>query len=294
MPGGYPWLGPPGSLMQLPSPAPGYEPVDQIRGGTHELLAGTVRDRLKTLRRITLSWPVVSDANYALLRTLARLPGPYRYLDPLELNLLTANQSLGTDDLRTTEGAIARFGGTLSSSTAQFRSWSRSFAWTVTPSSTGWGIYLYSNTTVPDGTWTAVRPSTTYTASAYLRSTVAISMKAGFDWHDAAGVFISADTGGSGVALSQANFNTRVTRTATSPANAAYGIPWWTNTTTSAANVVYLDEAQMEEGSSASSFRLGVGTPLVSVDSLGHTIAVADAGLGFAWHQVELALLELS
>jgi hypothetical protein len=293
---GFPYLGYPGSLLLLPSPAPGYEPVDLVRGATHELLGGgNVRDRIGCRRRFTLNWPAMSDANYQLLRALTRLPGPYRYMDPLELNLLTENQSIGTDELRTTEGITARFQGTVASSTAFARSWSRAVAWsTGTPlGSPGRGIYLYNSPSTVDATWAAVRPSVAYTLSGYLRSTAAVSMQAIIDWHNAAGTYLSTSVG-TGVALSTSNFNTRVSLTATSPSTAAYGIGGWLNSsTTGSAITVYADELQLEEGSSASTFRLGVGTPLVSVDSLGHTVALADVTVGFAWHAVELQLLEL-
>ena len=289
-------MGYPGALQALASPAPGYSAEDVIRGGTHELLSGAnVRDRVGVRRRYTLPWPAMTDTSWNVVRSLARIPGPFRYQDPLEPNLLTANQSTGSDELATTDGAIARFGGSLSSVTTQQRSWRRSFAWTVTPSSTAWGIYLQNSISVVDDSWTAVRPSTVYTVSGYMRSTVAISMKAGIDWYTGAGTFISADTGGSGVALSQANFNTRVTYTAAaSPSTAGYGIPWFTNTTTSAANIIYLDEPQMEQAAAASTFRVGVGTPWVSVESLAHDIVLADgATTGAAIHNVELVLLEV-
>jgi hypothetical protein len=297
MAGGYPFLGYPGSLTQLPSPSPGYEPVDIVRGATHELLGGgNVRDRIGVRRRFTLNWPAMSDANYSLLRSLTRLPGPYRYLDPVELNMLTPNQSTGSDALRTTEGAIARFQGTLASSGTLFRSWTRSFAWSTGTAlgATNRGIYMYSNTTVPDPTWPACRPLTQYTASAYLRATAAVSMYAGFDYHDAAGTYLSTSAVGTATALSTSNFNTRVSVTATTPATAAYAIPFWLNSnTTGAAITVYLDEPQLEEGATASTFRLGVGTPLVAIDSLGHTVPLADGTVGYALHAVELVLLEL-
>jgi hypothetical protein len=293
---GFPYLGYPGSLMLLPSPAPGYEPVDLVRGATHELLAGgNVRDRIGCRRRFTLNWPTMSDASYVLLRSLTRLPGPYRYMDPLELNLLTVNQSIGTDELRTTEGFSAFTQGTVSSSTAFARSWSRSLAWATGTAlaAVDRGIRLFTDVATIDPTWAAVRPSTQYAISGYLRSTAAVSMSAGINWYDAAGVLITS-VAGSGVALSTSNFNTRVTHTAISPSNAAYGVGKFLNTTTTGSAItVYFDELQLEEGTSPSSFRLGVGTPLVSVDSLGHTVALADATVGFAWHAVELVLLEL-
>lgn len=263
----------------------------------HELLGGgNVVDRNGVRRRFTLNWPATSDDNWALLRTLTRISGPFRYLDPLERNMLTPNQSTGSDELRTIEGAMARFQGTLSSSTAQFRSWTRSWAWdTVTNLSvTGRGIYLYTSNTTVDATWAAVRPSTQYTASGYLRSTSAVSMQAGIDWMTAAGVFISASLG-TGAAVSTSDFNTRFTVTATSPSNAAYGIPFWINTSTPGTILtVYADELQMEEAAAATAFRFGAGTPLVSVESLDHNVPIANGqAAGFAMHEIELVLLEL-
>jgi hypothetical protein len=283
--------------VALPSPAPGYAPVDVIRGGVHELLGGgNVVDRSGVRRRFTLNWPATSDDNWALLRTLQRIPGPFRYLDALERNMLTPNQSTGSDELRTIEGAMARFQGTLSSSTAQFRSWTRSLAWdTVTNlSATGRGIYLYTSNTTVDATWAAVRPSTQYTASGYLRSTSAVSMQAGIDWHAAGGAYLST-SGGTIAAVSTSDFNTRITVTATSPSNAAYGIPFWINTSTPGTILtVYADELQMEQAAAATAFRLGAGTPLVSVESLDHSVPIADGqAAGFALHEIELVLLEL-
>ena len=297
MPAGIPYLGYPGALQALASPAPGYSAEDVIRGGTHELLSGgNVRDRVGVRRRYTLPWPAMTDASWHVVRSLVRIPGPFRYQDPIEPNLLTANQSLGTDELRTTDGIIARFQGTVSSSTAQQRSWQRAAAWATGTAlaATDRGFYLYNSNTAVDSTWTAVRPSTQYTVSGYLRSTAAVSMKAGWDWHNAAGTYLSTDLG-SGVALSTSNFNTRVTHTATSPSTAAYGIPIFLNSnTTGAAITVYLDEVQMEQAAAASTFRAGVGTPWVSVESLAHDIVLADgATTGAAIHNVELSLLEV-
>lgn len=297
MPAGLPLLGYPGALVVLPSPAPGYAPVDEVRAATHELLSGVnVRDRIGVRRRWTLSWPAMTDASWATVRALARIPGPFRYVDPLEPNMVTENQSVGTDATRTTDGIVARFQGTVSSSTAQQRSWQRAAAWATGTAlaATDRGFYLYNSTTAVDSTWTAIRPSTQYTVSGYLRSTAAVSMKAGWDWHDSTGIYLSTSLG-TGVALSTANFNTRVTHTATSPATAAYGIPIFLNsTTTGAAVTVYLDEVQMEQAAAASIFDIGAGTPWVSVESLGHSIVVADgATTGAAVHDVSLVLLEV-
>jgi hypothetical protein len=268
------WLGPPGALVNIRAPS-ALDPTLIRKGGTHELLAGgTVRDTLGYRRRFQLEWQnLLTTDELAQLENLYLLGGPLIFVDPSRRNLLTANQSTGSDFLDSTDGAIARFGGTLSSSTAQARSGTRSFAWAVTPSSTGWGIYLQNSTSVVDASWTPVKPSTQYTVTGYMRSTAAISMKGGMDWYDKAGAFISADIAGSGQALNTGDWNIRVTRvTPASPATAAYGIPWFTNTTTGSAMTVFLDDPQMEEAAAATVWVQGTGTPRVIFDSFSSTL----------------------
>jgi hypothetical protein len=294
VPAGYPWLGPAGALVQLASPAPGYEATDLLRGGSHELLRGNVRDRVTNLRRYVLSWPAINEEQVSTLRTLARLPGPLRYLHPLERNLLTVNQSTGTDEYRDTSGVVARFQGSVSSSTAQARSGVRSVAWATGSAlgSTGRGMYLYNSTSTIDGTWATIRPLIQHTLSGYLRTTAAVSMQALFDWHDSTGAYLSTSIGTS-TPLSTSAW-TRVSVTATSPSTAAYGIGAWLNsTTTGAAITVYHDDLQLEEGGAATAWRLGAGTPLVSVDTLTPSIVLADPALGIIWHEVEMVLQEI-
>jgi hypothetical protein len=295
MPNSIAYLGYPGALQALPRPAFGYAPVDEVRGGDHELLSGArVRDRIGVRRRFTLSWQAMTDAEWALVRALTRIPGPFRYLDPLEPNMLTANQSTGTDELATTEGFSVRTQGTLSSSTAQQRSWRRSCAWATGTAlaATDRGFALRTSTAV-DSTWTAVRPSTSYSVSGYLRTTVAVSIKAGMEWYDSAGIIIGSAVFGTGVAIGTGDFNSRPTHTATSPANAAYAVPLFLNsTTTGAAITVYLDEPQFQEGA-VTAFDLGAGTPWVSVESLNHSVVMVYASTQTARHEAELVLVEV-
>jgi hypothetical protein len=296
MGGGVPWLGYPGSLQQLPKPAVGYEPADIIRAANHELLnGGNTVDRLGVRRQFTLSYPATSTANYLLLRALTRIPGPYRYLDPVELNQLTVNQSIGGDELRTTDGVVARFQGVVTVDTAQFRSWTRSFKWDSQSalSATGRGPYLYNSSTTVDGTWAAIRPGVQYTLSGYARASAAVNFQALIDWHSPTGTYLSTVTGSS-TAVGTTDFTTRLTVTATAPANAGYGIGAFINTSTpGATRQVWFDELQLEEGAAASSFRLGVGTPWVTVESLGHSVVLSNVITGRELHQVEMVLVEV-
>jgi hypothetical protein len=290
------WLGPAGSLVQLPNPQAGYSPGILIKAGTHDLLGGGhVQDRLGIRRRFTLTWPWQTDTNHVIVAQLVRALGPFRYLDGAERNQLTANQSTGTDDLRTTEGFSARTQGTISSSTAQFRSGQRSAAWATGSAlgSTNRGFVLATSTTVDD-TWTAVRPSTAYTISGYLRTTAAVSIKAGFEWYDSAGAIIGSAVFGTGTALSTSNFTTQVTHTATSPSTAAYGLGLFLNSnTTGGAITVYLDEAQIEEAGSVNAWRVGAGTPSVAVEGYSVGVQKVVTATGATHRDTELTLLEL-
>jgi hypothetical protein len=302
VPHGYPYLGPAGALLQLPSPEPGYEATDLLRGAVHELLGGgNVRDRIGAVRRrFQLRWPTLSDANWSLIRTLVRMPGPYRYLDPLELNLLTANQSTGTDELRTIEGVVARFQGLCTSDSTQARSGVRSIKWDSQSalSISGRGPYFYTAEppALPDSTWAAVRPNVAYSFSVWAHASAAVSYQALIDWHTATGTYLSTSTLGAStaVATGAGAWTQLKCENQVSPATAAYGIPAAINSTTpGATRQVWFDDPQFEEGAAATTWRLGAGTPLVSVDSLTHDIPLADGTAGYALHAVELALVEL-
>jgi hypothetical protein len=285
------YLGPAGGLVAIRPPGRDIDKARPKRVGTHELLSGgNVVDRVGGRRRYTLSWEALTADELATLEALYELPGPLVLYDPGRRNMLTANQSMGTDALRSAEGFSARTQGTVSSSTAQFRSWSRACAWATGSAlgSTDRGIVVATSSATVDGTWTPVLPSTQYTISGYLRTTAAVSMKAGWEWYNAAGILQGAAVFGSGVALSTSNFATRVTHTATSHASAAYGVPLFLNTTTTGAAItVYLDEIQMEEAAAASAYVVGTGVPRVSLVDLPNTSPLTP------WENAELVIQEL-
>ena len=121
-----------------------------------------------------------------------------------------------------------------------------------------------------------------------------MSVKAGFEWYNSAGVIIGSAVFGTGVALSTSVFTTQVTHTATSPSTAAYGIGLFFNsTTTGGAITTYLDEAQIEEASSVNTWRVGAGTPSVAVESFNVAVQKAVTSTGASNRDVELVLLEL-
>jgi hypothetical protein len=265
------YLGRAGALVQLPEPAQNIEPPRTRLGGTHELLAGLVRDTIGYRGQTTLKWEGITDDEYSLLETLFELPGPYRYVSPTRRNQLTANQSTATDALRTTEGFSAPFQGTVTSDTAQARTGLRSLRWdTVTSLTlTNRGVYLPASAGTPDATWAAVVPSTVYTFSTYARASAAISMYGAVDWKDAAGATISTDFG-TGTAVSTTDWSTRLTcANKTSPSSAAYAVPAVLDSAApSAIRQVWIDNPQLEQAAAASAWTFGTGVGWVTIDSL--------------------------
>ncbi len=268
-------LGPAGALVPFRAPSPDYTSARARLGGIHETLAGRlIRDTIGFRRTVTLHLPpdLTVEAFSALEALFEQPNGPYRFVDPTRRNLLTANQSSGTDALRTTEGWSAPAQGTVTSDTAQARSGTRSLKWdTVTSLTlTGRGVYLPGPAGTPDSTWAAVLPSTVYTFSAYVRANAAVTMQAAIEWRDVTGATIGAADLGTGVAVSTTDWSTRlVCANKTSPSTAAYAVPAVLDSVApSAIRQVWVDDPQLEQAAAASNAVLGTGVPLVSIDSL--------------------------
>jgi hypothetical protein len=270
------WLGPAGSLVQLVEPSPGSGPSRPRRRAVHYPAArggqATVDD-LGRYATIKLTWSeadLLTADELSVVETLYETPGPYRLIDGSRRNLLTPNQSKGTDALADATGFSALTQGVVSSSTAQARSGVRSLAWDTQTAlaATGRGVLFSGTSATPDATWAAVRPSTAYTVSCYVRASAAVNMQIGISFYSAAAALLSSPST-AGSAVSTTDWSTRLTFTATSDATAAYGVVKVLNsTTTGAAVTVYLDDAQLEEGSSATAQVVGIGTPQVDFADL--------------------------
>jgi hypothetical protein len=269
------WLGPAGKLTQLVEPD-AVAHVRPRRRAVHVPAARTAQATVDDMGRaaaVRLGWsernPLTAD-ELSVLETLYESQGPLRFIDGSKRNLLTPNQSEGTDALYDTTGFSAFTQGTVSSATAQARTGLRSLAWDTAGAlgATGRGVRFFTDVNTIDETWTAVLPSTAYTASVYVRASAAVSMQVGINFYSSAGTLLSSPSA-AGVAVSTTDWSTRLTFTATSDATAAYGIVKVLNTTTTAATIqVYLDDAQLEEGSSTTAQVVGVGTPTVDFASL--------------------------
>jgi hypothetical protein len=284
------WLGPAGSLVQLPQPQPGIEAGRARRGAVHELAGGgAVLDVTGRARNYRLSWEYLTADELATLEVLAELPGPCRLIDSNRRNYLTPNQSSGTDALADATGMSAFTQGTVASSTAQARQGARSLAWATGTAlaATGRGVRWFTDVNTIDPTWAAVLPGTPYTFSVYAKTSAAVSMQCGMNFYDANGSLITSPSG-SGVALSTSVW-TRLSYSDVTPANTAYAIGKSFNTTTTGSAItVYFDQAQLEQETTAGTWEFGTGTPMVAVDQLAQSYPLA------GYYSPELGLVELS
>jgi hypothetical protein len=138
MPSGF-YLGPVGYMQKLPDPEQQLPSNHKRVRGTHQLLNGhsVVDEWLSTTREYQLTWNIMQEAEFQILKALSEGafgPPPYAFLDPNQDNLLTANQSSGTNVLQDVSdfavGTIVP--SSISSSTAVSYLRPRSLAWAVT------------------------------------------------------------------------------------------------------------------------------------------------------------------
>jgi hypothetical protein len=265
------WLGKPGALVRIPSPhvAPGLDAPRQRKTVVHDLLGDGARVNLMgRTRRYVLRWnPALTADELGILQQLELLPGPLRIIDPTRRNMLTGNQSTGTDELRDATGMVARIQGILVTDTAQARSGLRSAKWDSQGAVTAnkGPLFCYPNPLVVDKFWLAVLPNTQYSFSCYARASQALTVAGQFDWHTSLGGYIGTNQGNP-VALSLTDWSTRPFVTATSPANVAYGIgSIWSTTGTGSTVNVWVDDLMVNEGPLAA-WVPGGGTQQVSIE----------------------------
>lgn len=282
------YLGRVGALQALPSIGRGLGATLSVPSSVHQIAGrgGRVVDRFPGAAARTYamarSWLTADELTIVEAMYLGAYgPGPFVLWEPWRRNLLSPNQSSGTDVLDDTTGFVA-ITGTLSSSTAQSDHGSRSLAWAVTAANQRMMQGSLANTT--NATLTADTPvlaSTSYTGQVRGRLSASTgTARLDVYWFTSAGVFISASTG-TAVAQSTSAF-TSFTVTATSPSTAALARLSVINTVMGAAQTIYLDRWQLEQAASAGAWVLGTGVPRVSfTDDLAETynlFPLIDAG----------------
>jgi hypothetical protein len=256
------YLGRPGALFTLPMPRgnlvgprerPRWE-FDTASGGKRigELPGGK--------RRYVLRYDSLPLEVYSWLDSVhqgTEGPGPFAFIDPGRRNQLTANQSGATSERNSTTGFTASIGA-LTSDSVTFRRGPRSLKWTfsattagtvdcASPSSLWYGVPTFSGRSQTFGFW-----------ALGAGSDAIVTLGAQIRWLTTTGSVVSTSSGST--AATNSSTWTQYTVTATAPATAAFAMAR-VNASAGISNgsILYLDQLQLEEGSTANAWVPGTG-----------------------------------
>lgn len=267
------WFGRPGHLVPLHQPRGGVRagrarPVAEFELGSGGRRVGTL---VGGKRRYSLNWQSLSYEDFAALEAFTQGhegPGPFALLDPGRRNLLTVNQSSATSETNATDNFTpAGSGVTLTSTTTVVRRGPRALAMNFAVA--GSGMLLCDS---PSDEWPGIpvvnRPLVFAVQARGGGTDPVVTLTPQLRWYDTAGALLSTSSGTPAATSSGAWTQLQVT--ASPPADAAYvnAAVSASGASVSAGSVVYLDELQLEEGTTASEWRPGTGVLPVSVLSL--------------------------
>jgi hypothetical protein len=287
------YLGVPGNLLAIRSPARGVDRSSALTVVDQALLSGRHRtQRIGTPRtQYKLHWPWLAEADVRVLRELwlgTYGPGPLAFFDPAEVNLLPPNIAAGTTQLADTTGWNATV-GTISSATSTLALRGRALQW-VAPASGALVADLNAGATVAD--LTPVRAGVTYTArmQAWLASGTGFSGAAELEWYDVSGAVIGSAVQGSGVALTTSP--QQLTVTAAAPTGSAYVQVTLTNSALTSASLTVLTDRWALRQAAGDDGTWSVGPAAVRVSILELPLALQLATPG-SRHDVDLTLQEV-
>jgi len=286
------WIGRPGALLRLRAPLRGATVTPDFGGVVHEAIGGArTVDLMGDGRRVwSFSWRSLPRRDAALLRGLAGGhygPGPYVMYDPGQRNLLTANQSSGTDAAGTVDGFEATTGAWGPNRTASAQG----------TGCLGWELHDLPGPGEPDPTvrllWRhgphgiPVVPDQRYTFSAQLSGTsTALRLRLALVWRDAAGAVLSTTNGPATAPAGVLGAFAAKQVSGLPPAGAVYVGPRIVAAVPVADTVIGADAMQLELGA-ATAWEPGYGLPLVSITELPAAYAWAD------YHDLQMTLVEV-
>lgn len=264
------YLGKPGNLLlPVASPRPGVERSPTAHEGVHELLGGGYAvDRAPGLaRQFQFDWNWDNDVWWTLLGVYSGTSGfgPYCLYDEGLINALSANQSSGCEPFADTSGfsVAGGSGEVLAASTTFAYAGSRSLKWSL-PASVTSGILTL---TAPGSMYGWPTHAGSWTFSSYVRTgasgDTSFSVALALRWLDATGAQVSETTASNTTVTTAWQ---RLTVTAAPPATAVYVSPRIkvTGGVTAVADL-HVDQAQLQLGGAATTWRPGEGLPLVSM-----------------------------
>lgn len=256
------YLGPAGDMRALVCPEPDIDITVERYGGVFQGLSGA-RSLMVTghKQKFTFNFRYLTDDEFAWLEALhfRTVFGPYyRLRSPFKTNLLSSQASL----IRTVgDNRTVQF---TSGIAAPVTDWP-SAAGNLASISTKWsnrstGTQVFR---VEDRYKIPVTVAVPVTFSLYLKGSTTLAGTIVIDWYDRSG----AQIGSSGsVATSLTTSWQRFQVTGTPPANTVTARGAFLTSVT--APDVYLAAAQFEEASSASTWKIGGGCPVVLIDQL--------------------------
>ncbi len=286
------YLGPPGTILTLPSVQLGQDVGLQRAGSVRQLLSGgSAVDTIGSPhRRITLDWPYLTDANFAAVEALVSGvygPGPYVMVDTNRVNLLPPNVAAPTSIRADTYPWGTSTGSMSSVSTPTPLAGRRILSWTPGTAGAGDAI-LYGQTfgLVP-ALAAPVISGLTYSFSASLRTTTGTAtMGARIDSFSASGTVLSSSSG-STASIGTGAWTTLSVSNVTPNAAAVYvgasvDVPAGTTT-----QVIVTDRWLMVLGGTLpAAWTRGTGVPRVMVDQLSDSYPLRGR------HNVTLTLVE--
>lgn len=266
------YLGPVGNQQALPSIGRGIGASLTVPSAVHQIAGrgGRVVDRFpgaaSRVYGLARSWLTADELSIVEAMYLGAYgPGPFVLTEPWRRNMLSANQSSGTDVLADTTGFAMISGTSLTSSTAQADQGRRSAAWSVTAANRVLltGSDLTGGLAVPTVD-IPVLPSTSYSVQVRGRtSTSTATLQLRINWYNAAGTPLSTSTGTT-TGLVSGSFTTCSAAAQASPSTAALARIRCDNTVMGAAQTLYLDQWQFEQSATTGAWVLGTGVPRVS------------------------------
>jgi hypothetical protein len=275
-------LGPLGNLRPLVCPEDDISITTERFGGIHQGLSGArVMDITGYRQSITFDFEFLTDTEMRWLRALHHrtLPGPYRLVSPVHTNRFTPESAMLKAAAGTRRGVTVVSGNTLRNPDYPALSTSLDMP--------GACLTWYNRTANAPLRWdestkgSAVIPGESLTFSLYARSTTTFGFSMGIDWYDVNGTQLSGSANFSKTVLSTW---ARYSGTTTVPANAATGKAFIYTANT--LNTLYLAASQLEASTTANTWRVGGGAPVVLVDQL------TDVSPMFGYHNATLTLLE--
>lgn len=256
------YLGPTGDLRPIYCPAPDIEMSTVRFGGVHTSLSGsTTTDVLGLRQKFAFNFRFLAPQDYAWFEAMnhRHIPGPFRLLNPMKKNRVSVESSFSKWAAGTSQGVQLTSG-----SGVRVYDWP-SAAGTLAATTTKWGNRS-SGTQI--ARWdeprrTAVIPGETLVGSVYLKGSTSISpVNVVIDWWDR-----TTQIGGTSVTVASVTTSwQRFQATGVVPAG-AHSARLAVYTAIQAPDL-YLGPAQLELGSSATSWELGGGGPMVLIDQL--------------------------